>query len=245
MENEEAKLVLVVDDEEPIRELLTYNLEKEGYRVIEGVDGEQAVRLIEQEKPDLVLLDIMLPKRDGISVCKFVRYSLGMVELPILMISAKGEETDKIVGLEIGADDYITKPFQVREVMARVKANLRKADQFKESKGKEPESGLLKIGDLEIDSFKREVRIRGKVIELTKKEFDVLKYLAEQEGKVVSREDLLQQVWGYGEYVGEIRTIDVTMARLRDKIERKKGSPEFLITKRGVGYYIADSTDKE
>ena len=129
--------------------------------------------------------------------------------------------------------------------MARVKANLRKAEQYRNIKEESPESGLVKIGDLEIDSFKREVRIRGKVIELTKKEFDVLKYLAEQEGKVVSREDLLQQVWGYGEYVGEIRTIDVTMARLRDKIERKKGSPEFLITKRGVGYYIADSTDKE
>ena len=245
MENEEAKLVLVVDDEEPIRELLSYNLEKEGYKVMEAIDGEQAIRMIEQEKPDLVLLDIMLPKRDGISVCKYVRYSLNMLELPILMISAKGEETDKIVGLEIGADDYITKPFRVREVMARVKANLRKAEQYRNIKEESPESGLVKIGDLEIDSFKREVRIRGKVIELTKKEFDVLKYLAEQEGKVVSREDLLQQVWGYGEYVGEIRTIDVTMARLRDKIERKKGSPEFLITKRGVGYYIADSTDKE
>lgn len=245
MENEETKLVLVVDDEEPIRELLTYNLEKEGYRVIEAVDGEQAIRIIEIEKPDLVLLDIMLPKRDGISVCKYIRYSLDMQELPVLMISAKGEETDKIVGLEIGADDYITKPFQVREVMARVKANLRKAEQYKNIKEESAESGLLKIGDLEIDSFKREVKIRGKIIELTKKEFDVLKYLAEQEGKVVSREDLLQQVWGYGEYVGEIRTIDVTMARLRDKIERKKGSPEFLITKRGVGYYMADSTDKE
>ena len=134
MENEEAKLVLVVDDEEPIRELLSYNLEKEGYKVMEAIDGEQAIRMIEQEKPDLVLLDIMLPKRDGISVCKYVRYSLNMLELPILMISAKGEETDKIVGLEIGADDYITKPFRVREVMARVKANLRKAEQYRNIK---------------------------------------------------------------------------------------------------------------
>lgn len=243
MENEEQKTILVVDDEEPIRELLTYNLEKEGYKVIEAVDGEQAIRLVETEKIDLILLDIMLPKKDGISVCKYIRYSLNMLELPILMISARGEETDKIVGLEIGADDYITKPFQVREVMARIKANLRKADATRLNKD-DVQGGITVIGDLEIDALKREVKVRGKIIELTKKEFDVLKYLADQRGRVVSREDLLQQVWGYGEYVGEIRTIDVTMARLRDKIERKKGDPEFLITKRGVGYYIADNNEE-
>jgi two component transcriptional regulator, winged helix family len=149
------------------------------------------------------------------------------------MISAKGEETDKIIGLEIGADDYITKPFQVREVIARVKAHLRKTENTKKA-FQEEEYQMIELGDLRIDSKRREVLIRNEKIELTKKEFDVLKFLAVQPGNVVTREDLLKKVWGYGEYVGEIRTIDVTMARLREKIEKRKGDPEFLITKRGV-----------
>ena len=167
-----------------------------------------------------------------------------MRDVPILMISAKGEETDKIIGLEIGADDYITKPFAVREVIARVKANLRKTINTRIALSEE-DCQIIQIGDLVIDSKRREVTIRGKKIELTKKEFDVLRFLAVQPGTVVSREDLLKKVWGYGEYVGEIRTIDVTMARLRDKIESKKGTPEFLITKRGVGYYLRETSKKE
>ncbi len=236
--------ILVVDDEDSIREILTYNLERENFLVIEAKDGEEAIVLTDSEKPDLILLDVMLPKKDGITVCKEIRYNLNMKEIPILMISAKGEETDKIIGLEMGADDYVTKPFQVREVIARVKANLRKVGMTRKTLQKEEQEQIIEIGELVIDSNKREVTIRGNKIELTKKEFDVLKFLAIQPGNVVSREDLLKKVWGYGEYVGEIRTIDVTVARLRDKIEISKGTPEYLITKRSVGYYIQDGLKK-
>ena len=239
MENTDliSKIILVVDDEESIREILKYNLEREDFQVVLAEDGEEAIEKCKDvlNKPDLVLLDVMLPKKDGVNVCKEIRYNLNMRDVPILMISAKGEETDKIIGLEIGADDYITKPFAVREVIARVKANLRKTINTRIALSEE-DCQIIQIGDLVIDSKRREVTIRGKKIELTKKEFDVLRFLAVQPGTVVSREDLLKKVWGYGEYVGEIRTIDVTMARLRDKIESKKGTPEFLITKRGVGF---------
>lgn len=232
--------ILVVDDEESIREILKYNLEREDYEVLEAEDGEKAVEICAAEKPDLILLDIMLPKKDGVAVCKEIRYNLNQKDIPILMISAKGEETDKIIGLEIGADDYITKPFQVREVLARVKAQLRRTENTRRAMQEVDEWQIISIGDLQIDSKKREVLIRGEKIELTKKEFDVLKFLAIQPGTVVTREDLLKKVWGYSDYIGEIRTIDVTMARLRDKIEKKKGNPEFLITKRGVGYFLKD-----
>lgn len=238
MENKEVKTILIVDDEAPIREILAYNLKREGYNIIEAEDGEEGLEKIRFEKPDLVLLDVMLPKKDGITVCKEARYSHGIINMPILMISAKGEETDKIIGLEIGADDYITKPFQVREVIARVKANLRKGETYRTVV--EAQDETIKIGEILIDCKKREVFVKGVPINLTKKEFDVLKFLAQKPGTVVSREDLLQQVWGYGDYVGEIRTIDVTMARLREKIESSKGSPEYIVTKRGVGYYLVD-----
>ncbi|MGP1608335.1 MAG: response regulator [Clostridium sp.] len=248
MENTDliSKIILVVDDEESIREILKYNLEREDFQVVLAEDGEEAIEKCKDvlNKPDLVLLDVMLPKKDGVNVCKEIRYNLNMRDVPILMISAKGEETDKIIGLEIGADDYITKPFAVREVIARVKANLRKTINTRIALSEE-DCQIIQIGDLVIDSKRREVTIRGKKIELTKKEFDVLRFLAVQPGTVVSREDLLKKVWGYGEYVGEIRTIDVTMARLRDKIESKKGTPEFLITKRGVGYYLRETSKKE
>lgn len=248
MENTDliSKIILVVDDEESIREILKYNLEREDFQVVLAEDGEEAIEKCKDvlNKPDLVLLDVMLPKKDGVNVCKEIRYNLNMRDVPILMISAKGEETDKIIGLEIGADDYITKPFAVREVIARVKANLRKTINTRIALSEE-DCQIIQIGDLVIDSKRREVTIRGKKIELTKKEFDVLRFLAVQPGTVVSREDLLKKVWGYGEYVGEIRTIDVTMARLRDKIESKKGTPEFLITKRGVGYYLKETSKKE
>lgn len=245
MSKEVKRKILVVDDEETIREILSYNLERENFLVIEAKDGEEAIEKTEFERPDLILLDVMLPKKDGITVCKEIRYNLNMKEIPILMISAKGEETDKIIGLEIGADDYITKPFQVREVIARVKANLRKADNTRKLNGDDEFSDIIEIGELKIDSKRRVVTLAGAPIELTKKEFDVLKFLSIQPGSVVSREDLLKKVWGYGEYVGEIRTIDVTVARLRDKIEKNKGLPEYLITKRGVGYYIQDNSKAE
>ena len=242
----EKKTILVVDDEQSIMELLVFNLQKEGYNTLEAYDGVTAVEMAMNEKPDLILLDVMIPKIDGISVCKKIRYALNISNIPILMISAKDTESDKIVGLEMGADDYITKPFQIREVMARIKANLRKAelnaniDIMNNTPKQEEKEDVIKVGDLTLDLKKIEARVKGEVINLTKKEFDVLKYLASQPGQVVTREMLLREVWEYEEYVGAIRTIDVTMNRIRDKIEKDKANPKILITKRGVGYYVTD-----
>lgn len=241
----DKKTILVVDDEKSIMELLVFNLQKEGYNTLEAYDGVTAVEMAMNEKPDLILLDVMIPKLDGISVCKKIRYALNISNIPILMISAKDTESDKIVGLEMGADDYITKPFQIREVMARIKANLRKAElnanmDIMSSQKNEDKDDIIKVGDLTLDLKKIEARVKGEVINLTKKEFDVLKYLASQPGQVVTREMLLREVWEYEEYVGAIRTIDVTMNRIRDKIEKDKANPKILITKRGVGYYVTD-----
>lgn len=240
----DKKTILVVDDEKNIRDLLVFNLQNEGYNTLEAEDGLQAVDIALKENPDLILLDVMLPKLDGKSVCKKLRYSLNMSNIPILMISAKDTETDKIVGLEIGADDYITKPFQIREVIARVKANLRKSElnANTETQVKDDKSDIIKVGDLTLDLKRVEVRVKDEVINLTKKEFDVLKYLASQPGQVVTREMLLRDVWEYEEYVGAIRTIDVTMNRIRDKIEKDKANPKILITKRGSGYYVTDKS---
>lgn len=241
----EKKTILVVDDEQSIMELLVFNLQKEGYNTLEAYDGVTAVDMAMNQKPDLILLDVMIPKLDGISVCKKIRYALNISNIPILMISAKDTESDKIVGLEMGADDYITKPFQIREVMARIKANLRKAElnaniDATNSKKNDSKDDIIKVGDLSLDLKKVEAKVKGEVINLTKKEFDVLKYLASQPGQVVTREMLLREVWEYEEYVGAIRTIDVTMNRIRDKIEKDKANPKILITKRGVGYYVTD-----
>ena len=240
----EKKTILVVDDEQSIMELLVFNLQKEGYKTLEAYDGVTAVEMAINEKPDLILLDVMIPKLDGISVCKKIRYALNISNIPILMISAKDTESDKIVGLEMGADDYITKPFQIREVMARIKANLRKAELNSNieinTQKNEDKDNIIKVGDLTLDLKKVEAKVKGEVINLTKKEFDVLKYLASQPGQVVTREMLLREVWEYEEYVGAIRTIDVTMNRIRDKIEKDKANPKILITKRGSGYYVTD-----
>ena len=243
----DKKTILVVDDEQSIMELLVFNLQKEGYNTLEAYDGVTAVEMAINEKPDLILLDVMIPKLDGISVCKKIRYALNISNIPILMISAKDTESDKIVGLEMGADDYITKPFQIREVMARIKANLRKAElnaniDVMNSKKNDDKDDIIKVGDLSLDLKKVEAKVKGEVINLTKKEFDVLKYLASQPGQVVTREMLLREVWEYEEYVGAIRTIDVTMNRIRDKIEKDKANPKILITKRGVGYYVTDKS---
>ena len=236
------KTVLIVDDEKPIVDILVYNLQKEGYDTLEANDGEEALYIAFDKKPDLILLDIMLPKIDGLTVCKKIR---NFFDMPIIMISAKDEEIDKILGLELGADDYITKPFSVRELIARVKANLRKAENKKvnidEDKADEAindNSEIIHIGELQIDLNKFEVKVRGKVIDLTLREFEVLKYLANQPGQVVTREALLEKVWGY-EYYGDIRTVDVTIRRIREKIEVDTSSPKILITKRGVGYYLS------
>lgn len=245
MVEKDKKTILVVDDEKSIMELLVFNLQKEGYNTLEAYDGVTAVDMAIKEKPDLILLDVMIPKLDGISVCKKIRYALNISNIPILMISAKDTESDKIVGLEMGADDYITKPFQIREVMARIKANLRKAElnaniDMMNSQKNEDKDDIIRVGDLTLDLKKIEAKVKGEVINLTKKEFDVLKYLASQPGQVVTREMLLREVWEYEEYVGAIRTIDVTMNRIRDKIEKDKANPKILITKRGVGYYVTD-----
>lgn len=244
----DAKTVLIVDDEQPIVDILVYNLRKEGYNTIEASDGLTAVDMALEKKPDLILLDIMLPKLDGLSVCKRIKNSLNV---PILMLTAKDSEIDKILGLELGADDYITKPFSVRELVARVKANLRKVEIvsnniISNAKKKEPEKNedgkkhesKIVIGELELDLDKFETKVRGEVIDLTLREFEVLKYLASQPDQVVTREVLLEKVWGY-EYYGDIRTVDVTVRRIREKIERDTSSPKLLITKRGVGYYLS------
>lgn len=240
----EKKTILIVDDEKPIVDILVYNLDKEGYNTLEANDGVSAVDIALEKQPDLILLDIMLPKMDGLSVCKRIKNSLNV---PILMLTAKDEEIDKILGLELGADDYITKPFSVRELMARIKANLRKAEVTSlppavSNKEEDSNNKINKIvvGTLELDLDKFEVRVRNKIIDLTLREFEVLKFLATQPSQVVTREMLLEKVWGY-EYYGDIRTVDVTVRRIREKIEEDTSNPKILITKRGVGYYIASN----
>lgn len=234
--DDSKKKILIVDDEPSIQDLLVFNLEKEGYKTITASDGEEGISLALSQNPDLILLDVMLPKADGLTVCKKIRQTMSKV--PIIMLSAKGEEIDKILGLEIGADDYMTKPFSIRELIARVKANLRKMDQSDDLSQAGIRSNKVVVGDLKLDLDKFEVEARGqKVTDLTRREFEVLRYLAQKPGQVVTREDLLEKVWGY-EYYGDIRTVDVTIRRIREKIEKSTANPKILITKRGVGYYI-------
>ena len=238
------KTVLIVDDEQAIIDVLKFNLVKEGYKILEAKDGQTGLDMALSEKPDLIMLDIMLPKIDGLTVCKRVKNSYN---IPIILLTAKDTEIDKIVGLELGADDYITKPFSVRELVARVKANIRKADvriegtkeDNQNQKGEKAKTTKkIIVGELELDLDRFEVKVRNKIIDLTLREFEVLKFLASQPGQVVTREVLLEKVWGY-EYYGDIRTVDVTVRKKRKKIEADTSVPKILITKRGVGYYIA------
>lgn len=229
-----GKKILVVDDEKPIVDLISFNLKKEGHEVIEANDGEMGYNMALSEKPDLILLDVMLPKMDGFTVCRKLREK---ISTPIIMITAKEEEVDKVLGLELGADDYMTKPFGIRELIARVKANLRRTDIETQPENNTDNSDEFHYGDLSINMSRYEVKKNGKVIELTLREFELLKFLANYSGQVFSREALLEKVWGY-EYYGDMRTVDVTIRRLREKIESNAAEPEYIMTKRGVGYYF-------
>lgn len=225
------KLILVIEDEAPIVEILKFNLTKSGYRVLTAFDGEEGYRLAISEKPDLILLDVMLPKMDGFEVCKKVREKQST---PIIMLTARDEEVDKVLGLELGADDYCTKPFSVRELMARVKANIRRTSADAPSNESDE---LITFQNLTINPSRYEASKDDKVIDLTLREFELLKFLAVQPGQIFTRETLLEKVWGY-EYFGDVRTVDVTVRRLREKVEDNPASPNFIMTKRGVGYYF-------
>jgi two-component system, OmpR family, response regulator VicR len=228
------KKILVVDDEKPIADILQFNLKKEGYEVVCAHDGNEALRKVEEFQPDLILLDIMLPQRDGMEVCREVRKKY---EIPIIMLTAKDSEIDKVLGLELGADDYVTKPFSTRELIARVKANLRRHQQVISIMDMEQESNEIAVGSLIIHPDAYVVSKRGETIELTHREFELLHYLAKHIGQVMTREHLLQTVWGY-DYYGDVRTVDVTVRRLREKIEDSPSHPTWIVTRRGVGYYL-------
>ncbi|WP_413473831.1 response regulator YycF [Streptococcus parauberis] len=231
------KKVLIVDDEKPISDIIKFNLTKEGYDTITAFDGREAVTAFEEEKPDLVILDLMLPELDGLEVAKEIRKTS---HIPIIILSAKDSEFDKVIGLEIGADDYVTKPFSNRELLARVKAHLRRTETIETAVAEENAiSGTqeLTIGNLQIlpDAFV--AKKYGNEVELTHREFELLHHLANHIGQVMTREHLLETVWGY-DYFGDVRTVDVTVRRLREKIEDTPSRPEYILTRRGVGYYM-------
>ncbi len=226
--------VLVVDDEENIVELIRYNLDREGYTVIAAADGEAALKLAKEEQPDLIILDVMLPGQDGLSVCRVLQQEAKTKRIPIIMVSARVEEVDRILGLEMGADDYITKPFSPRELLARVKARLRRG--HLESEGKAvAEKKRLVHGPLVIDQEKFTVTLSGVKQDFTPKEFELLRFLASEPGRVFSREYLLEHIWGY-DYAGDSRTVDVHIRHIRQKLEQVPGAPQFIETVRGVGY---------
>lgn len=231
------KKILIVDDEKPISDIIKFNLTKEGYETITAFDGREAITKFEEEDPDLIILDLMLPELDGLEVAKEVRKTS---HIPIIILSAKDSEFDKVIGLEIGADDYVTKPFSNRELLARVKAHLRRTENIETAVAEENASASnseITIGDLKIlpDAFVAQKR--GEDIELTHREFELLHHLATHMGQVMTREYLLETVWGY-DYFGDVRTVDVTIRRLREKIEDTPSRPEYILTRRGVGYYM-------
>lgn len=234
--------ILVVDDEQPIADIIKFNLEKEGHQVICAFDGGEAVRLAFEEQPDLILLDLMLPVKDGMDVCREVRSKLHM---PIIMLTAKDTEIDKVLGLELGADDYVTKPFSTRELLARVKAHLRRQKKVAEDAaaddgqqaGQAQEPQGLRLFNLFIDTDMYVVYKDGEPLDLTHREFELVYYMARNSGKVMTREHLLQAVWGF-EYFGDVRTVDVTIRRLREKIEDDPSRPEYIMTRRGLGYMM-------
>lgn len=231
-----TKTVLIVDDEKSIVDILKFNLEKAEYQTICAYDGREALKLAREKNPDLILLDVMLPHMDGFAVCKTLRAEGSNV--PIIMLTAREEETDKVFGLELGADDYITKPFSLRELLARVKTNMRRVAS-PESLPQEGTGETKKCRELVIDLDRHTVFKCGKALELTSREYELLKYLASYPGKVVSREMLMTEVWQY-DYLGDLRAVDVAVRRLREKLEDNPAEPEYVITKRGVGYYFSE-----
>jgi len=224
-----GKTVLIVDDEKNIVDILSFNLKKEGFEIMAAYDGESALAQYSKKRPDLVLLDVMLPRLDGFGVCRRIREK--DKKTPIIMLTAREEEMDKVFGLDLGADDYITKPFSVRELQARVKANIRRTDAQDEEQPEEKQDGFV------IDKERFDVFINGRGAELTQREFELICFLAASPGKVFSREELLHDVWLY-DYFGDLRAVDVAVSRLREKIEEDPGQPRYVITKRGVGYYF-------
>ena len=228
--------VLIVDDERSIVDILKYNIEKDGTKVICAYDGLDGLALARSEDPDVILPDVMLPGMDGFEVCRTLRAEGNNV--PIIMITAREEETDKVFGLELGADDYITKPFSMRELIARIRTNMRRAASMLPQQPGTDED-VLHAKDLTIDRARRSVSRNGREIELTQREYELIKYLAENPGKVVTREELMSAVWQY-DYFGDLRAVDVAVRRLREKIEDNPSDPQYVMTKRGAGYYFAD-----
>ncbi len=228
--------ILIIEDEQNIVDILKFNLKKEGFETIEAYDGATGLELALTANPNLILLDVMLPQMDGYEVCRKIREEHSQV--PIIMLTAREEELDKVLGLELGADDYMTKPFSMRELTARVKANLRRVAPANQDKSAKAQPGNLIIsGDLTINTERYEAIKNKKVLDITIREFELLKFLATQPDKIFSREKLLENVWGY-EYYGDVRTVDVTVRRLREKIEDDPSLPKYIITKRGIGYYF-------
>ncbi len=232
------ELVYIVEDDIHIQQLLKYNLEAAGYKVLVFENGENLVKELQTSLPALFILDIMLPGMDGFEICRLLRSDPDSKEIPIIMLTAKSEEFDKVLGLEMGADDYITKPFSVRELMARVKALFRRT-----LKSASPDSEIIQHGDIEIDISRHEVYKKGQPVEMPLKEFDLLKILMQNKGKVLSREFLLDKIWGF-DYYGETRTVDVHIRYIRQKIEEDDSNPIYIETIRGVGYRFSDKTER-
>lgn len=234
------KKILIVEDELSILKLLTYNLEQEGYNVESAMDGEEGLEMALQNEYDMILLDLMLPNKDGMEICRELRQEKS--EVPIIILTAKDSEIDKILGLEIGADDYITKPFSPREVIARMKAIFRRYKKSKnkeEAKTKQSQDEVVIVGDIMIYPGKYEVFVRDELIDLTPKEFDLLIYLARRTGRILSREQLLNAIWNY-DFAGETRIVDVHISHLREKIEKNTKKPEYIVTARGFGYKLEE-----
>ena len=231
-----SKRILIVEDEKNIVDILSFNLSKEGYDTLEAYDGQAGLQLALEQDPDLILLDLMLPKMNGFDVCRGLRQE-GR-NTPVIMLTAREEETDKVLGLELGADDYITKPFSMRELLARVKANIRRNEMVAAAGEAKPAARRMDLGRISIDPELMVVYKDGRPLELTQREYELLSFLASQPGKVFSREALMEHVWNYEGYVGDVRAVDVAVRRLREKVEDDPAAPQFVVTRRGLGYYF-------